>query len=257
MKKLFGILLVLIYSFSIFAEKGDTLPNNTYKTGEKLIYKLEYGWIIGGMASLTLQEKELNGKKYHYVAGIGKTIGVTDRLFKVLDIYESYFDIYTCKPTKTIRNIREDNYRRYDVATYNSDNSVAYSTLKKADVKLPKGSLDVVSMFYFARRKSFNNLKSGDVLSFDTYFNEEYWNLKIRYIGVETIEMDFGKVNCLKFKPVVEPGTFKNPDALTVYVSNDANHIPVRVEMDFFVGSFRTDLTSYSGLMHTFKFEAD
>jgi len=52
----------------------------------------------------------------------------------------------------------------------------------------------------------------------------------------------------MKFKPVVETGTFEDEDALSIWISNDKNKIPVRVQMNFFVGSFKTDLTTYSGL---------
>ena len=58
----------------------------------------------------------------------------------------------------------------------------------------------------------------------------------------------------MKFTPVVEKGTFEDEDALDIWISNDKNRIPVRIQMKFFVGSFKTDLIEHSGTKYKMKF---
>ena len=78
--------------------------------------------------------------------------------------------------------------------------------------------------------------------------NEE-WNLRMRYVGKETIKLRNGKFRCLKFQPVVQQGRiFKANDDLNVWITDDANHIPVLAEAKVLVGSIKMELSSFEGL---------
>ncbi|MEL6484383.1 MAG: DUF3108 domain-containing protein, partial [Bacteroidota bacterium] len=64
----------------------------------------------------------------------------------------------------------------------------------------------------------------------------------------------FGKVECLKFRPLVQSGrVFKEKESLTLWVSNDLNKIPVRIKADLAVGSLKADLDAFNGLRNQFK----
>ncbi|NJO90565.1 MAG: DUF3108 domain-containing protein [Chloroflexia bacterium] len=91
-------------------------------------------------------------------------------------------------------------------------------------------------------------------MTIHTYFHDEPWDLVVRFKGYETIKTDLGKIRCMKFKPVVIEGTFESDDALDIWISADKNRIPVRIKMGLWVGSFKTDLTSFSGLTHPINF---
>ncbi len=54
---------------------------------------------------------------------------------------------------------------------------------------------------------------------------------------------------CMKFMPVVITGrVFKTKDDMTIWFSNDANLVPIRVRFEIFVGSVYCDLIEYKGL---------
>ncbi len=245
-------LLFVLTNFALRAQK--IVPNDVYQPGEELKYKMYYGWIKGGEAKLKLRTTYLFGQKVHHVKAVGKTVGVADRIYNVYDVYESYFDPETGLPLKHIRDVKEGDYKRYNEVIFNHETNTVKSK-KSGYVDVPTNCLDVVSAFYYARRTQFDQLKEGDVLVFQTYFHDEVWPLKVRYKGLETIKLDLGKIECMKFKPVVEKGVFKDEDALSIWVTNDKNYIPVRVEMDFFVGSFRTDLIDYKKLLYPLNFK--
>ena len=79
--------------------------------------------------------------------------------------------------------------------------------------------------------------------------------LDIRFYGTETIKTKFGKVNCLKFSPLVEPGRiFDSPDDVTIWVSNDNNKIPIRIQFNLIIGSVKCDLVEYENLKNNFAF---
>ncbi len=246
------VLLIFLFIFINTSFYGQTIPNNTFISGEKLVYQMSYGWIKGGEAKLKLRTVNYNGKKVYHVKAIGKTTGLANSLYNVYDVYESYFDIATNRPYKTIRDVQEgESYTDYNEVIYNHSNNTVKS--KKSGIKKVKPStFDVISAFYYLRRAKFNNIKTGDIIRVNTFFHNEPFDLIIKFKGYETINIKLGKIRCMKFKPLVEKGTFDDEEALDIWVSDDKNRIPVRIKMSFFIGSFKTDLINHTGLKHKF-----
>jgi hypothetical protein len=74
----------------------------------------------------------------------------------------------------------------------------------------------------------------------------------MKYLGKEKIKIDIGTFNCLKFAPVIQKGRiFKKEDDLCVWISDDANHIPILAKAKIMVGSIKMELNQYSGISHT------
>jgi hypothetical protein len=217
----------------------------SFKDGEELIYTLHYGIITAGSASVKINEEKFGGQMdvFHAV-GEGKTTGLANKLFKVLDIYESYFDINSNLPIKTIRNIHESNYKNFnEVYFYQHDHYVKCS---KGEIhKVPENILDMVSVFFYIRRIDFSNSKPNDIISVNTFFGDEIFPFYIVFKGREEVKTDAGTFRCIRFVPVVEPGRiFKKKDDMTFWISDDMNKIPVSVKFDMIVGSFKCDLVS-------------
>ena len=245
------IILIILFPLIAFSQE---IPNKAYKSGEKLVYVVSYGFIDAGRAALNVIEKEQNGKKYHLAIATGQSIGIANKMFKVLDTYQSIMDAETGLPVKAIRDIHEDNYKLYDEVYYNRTNNTVKSE-RKGVVEVPEGTADILSALYISRRVKFNDLKKGDVVKINTYFDGEVFPLEIRYYGNETIKTAFGKINCMKFSPVVEPGRiFDSPDDVSIWISNDFNKIPVRIQFDLIIGSVKCDLKEYENLRNNFAF---
>ncbi len=254
MRLIISILIIILFIPVKYLRKDqkENQLTEVFKPGEDLKYEMSYGWVKGGEASLNLQEVKFQGKNVYYVKAIGKTTGVAHTLYKVRDIYESYFDPITGRPYKSIMDLKEGDYRNHNEVYFYHDQNALLSD-KSGKKEISNDVFDILSAFYHLR-KNMDNLKKGDKLTIHTYFHDEPWDLVVRYKGVETIKTDLGKISCLKFKPVVLEGTFESEDALDIWISNDNNKIPIRVKMKFFVGSFKTDLTNYSGLMYPIVF---
>ena len=68
-------------------------------------------------------------------------------------------------------------------------------------------------------------------------------NLNIQILGKEIIKSKFGDIECLKFIPIVQSGRiFKEQESVTIWISNDKNRIPIRVQADVIVGSIKAEL---------------
>ena len=246
-------LAVLILSFT-FVFSG-IAQNQSYQVGEKLKYLMYYGWIDGGHASLQLNKDTLNGDTLNHVKLHAKSIGLTDRLYSVSDVYESYFDPETGLPQLAIRNISEGKYKLYNEVDFYHDSSYVMSQ-KSGKVEIPPQCYDILSSFYHLRNIITNtDLKPDSVIRLNSYFSDEDFPLILRYKGKERIKTKLGKINCLKFMPVTEVGrVFKTEDDMEIWFSDDANALPIRVRFDLFIGALKCDLVEYSGLVNDIKY---
>ncbi len=221
-------------------------PEPAFVNGEELQYSLHYGIITAGMGSVTLSNDYYKGiAVFHSVVKAGTT-GLAEKLFKVLDIYESYFIPSSNLPLKAIRNVHEGNYKQFIDVEFDHEKNIVTSSKLPGEHKVPANILDIVSSLYYLRRIDFTNYKYNDVILVNTYFGDELFPFYIVFKGRQTIENSMGKFKCLKFVPVVEPGRiFKNKDDMTFWLSDDLNKIPVSIKFDLIVGSFKCDLVSY------------
>lgn len=73
----------------------------------------------------------------------------------------------------------------------------------------------------------------------------------VRYLGKETIKTRYGKFRCIKFKPLLLKGSiFEGGEKMTVWVTDDGNRLPVRIESPITVGSIKVDMMSYYNLRY-------
>ena len=117
------------------------------------------------------------------------------------------------------------------------------------DYKVEPNTQDLLSAFYYARTLDMQDAKIGQEFVINTFFDREMYPLKFKFLGKEVVETKLGAFNCLKFRPMVEKGrVFKEEEDMTLWVSDDANKVPIRVKSDLLVGSIEMDLVAYKNL---------
>jgi hypothetical protein len=245
------ITLVFIFSSSVMGQEV------SYMVGEKAYYVVQYGIITGGASSLELTRDTLNGKEVWHSKFVARTTGLADAIFKVLDIYESYIDPETELPVKSIRNIREGRYRKYNEVTFDhktrADSAILTSDLTGIHIT-PQGIHDILSCFYYFRNNILpvdTNLKVGELTTIITWFTDELYPIRLKYIGIDEVRTKVGRIRCYKFNPVTEVGRlFKTEEDVSFWFSADKNFLPVKVRFDIFVGAFTVELISYEGLVY-------
>ena len=83
MKK--GIILALFIIISGF----DTQKDPAFDVGEWFKFRIHYGFVTAGYATLEVNESVINNKKVFHSIGKGYTVGISKLFFKVEDNYES------------------------------------------------------------------------------------------------------------------------------------------------------------------------
>ncbi|QES90111.1 DUF3108 domain-containing protein [Rhizosphaericola mali] len=258
MKRILTIAIALCsVPLSIFAQNNEpicTVANTSFRAGESITLNIYYNviglYVNAGTANFKTTAEILEGKTVYHVVGTGWSNSKYDWIFKVRDRYESYFDAKDMLPYKFVRNVNEGKYKKSQVAYfYHNDEKVETESSKT--FKINKCTQDVISALYNVRSLDFNSYKTGDKIPFDMYLDEEVYHMYIRYLGKEKITTQYGTFNAIKFKPLLLKGTvFKGGEKMTAWVSDDANHIPLRIESPLSVGSIKVDMMSYSGLRY-------
>jgi hypothetical protein len=254
MKKLITLLLLATISLSSFAQKQ--VP--AFEAGEWLRYRMSYsGFLKAGEATLELKEETFQGKKVLHAIGKGKTSSVVGWFFKVRDTYESYFDPNEVKPYYFVRDIDEGGYKKKKNITFNHKNNTAYvkDLLKKRDTTISvTGPQDMISTFYFLRSYNTKNLKKGDEIHVNMFFDEKQYPFKLLFLGYETLSTRFGKVKTQMFRPLVQAGrVFKAKESVTVWITADDNKVPIKMKASLSVGSLRAELDAFKGLANPFE----
>ena len=229
------------------------IKNTTFKADEVVTMKVFYSamgaYIGAGEATFTTSLERFNGKAVYHCVGEGKSYSFFDKFFKVRDTYESYIDTATLVPYKFIRNVDEGGYKKYENVTFNQTAGTAVST--KGVFKVTKCIQDVMSAVYYARNIDFNKYKVNDKIPFDMFLDDEVYHLYIRYLGKEKIKTRYGKFNAIKFKPLLIKGTiFEGGEKMNAWLSDDPNHLLLRVESPIAVGSIKVDMMGYRNLRY-------
>lgn len=249
-KKICAVILIPFLMSLTDPAKVDFAKDPVFIDGEILTFRIHYGFITGGEVKISAKKTSFNDKTVFHTVLAGKTTGLIDKIYKVYDIYESFFDPATNLPDKAIRNIREGSYRYYDEVLYNQEDLYIESQ-RNGKVTVPKNTLDMASVMYYVRRLDLSALKENDIIALDTYFGDELFPFYIVYKGKETISIGSGKYRCFKFVPIVEPGRiFESNDDMTIWFTDDQNKIPVSIKFDILVGSFKCDLVKYENLKY-------
>jgi hypothetical protein len=252
MQRLLILLVALCCHLAGNAQFKSVSPGEKpYMPGEHLKYVVKIGPVTGGTASVVIRHASYNNKLVYHARAEGKTVGLAEKLYRVKDIFESYFDLQTTLPYKSIRDVKEGNYKKHEEAIFNRDSCTAYSLRKDTLIIVPPDILDMVSLLYYVRGLDLRKLKPGDVLPTMTFFDDELFPFDIRYKGKEEIKTKYGKIRCLRFDPVVEPGRiFKSEDDMTIWFSDDRNMIPVKVRFDLIIVPLRMELDEYTNLKY-------
>lgn len=267
MKRIFISLFLLlgIFPLSVFGQTKkppladmDTLPRislrtidyDAFKEGEYLKFVLHYGIIDAGVAELWVLKSPhtYHDNEVFHIIGTGKTLGAFNWFFKVRDRYETYLDKDGVFPWKFVRDIREGGYDKVQRYRF-YQHKTAVKTDDGKVYKIPPFSQDMLSSFYYARTLDFSDAYPGKIFTIPTFVDEETFPLKIKYMGRETITVRSGTYRCLKFVPVLQEGRiFEEEEDMIVWVTDDANHIPVLAQAKVLVGSIKMELVDYENL---------
>lgn len=249
------ILISLFCSFT-FVEDFRTIQNDSFRAGESYDYKVKYGFLTIGEAEVDVDDKiyAVSNRPCFKVNVVGKTAGLTD-VFKVRNTYRSYVDTLAFIPHKFIYSARENSYKRDQIINFDHHKNEAIKVEKEQSktFAVPNNIQDVISGYYFLRTIDFSKFSIGQSISSPLFFDEDLYIMKIKYAGKGIIHTKFGKTRVLKLNPILPKNDlFKGENAIRIWVSDDRNRVPLKIEVDFSFGTIDMEIKNYKGVKYPF-----
>ncbi len=240
-----------------------SIDTSAFASGETLTYVLSYNWFFiwtdVGEATFSVTNDVKFDQNALHLHTLGKSYPFYDWFFKVRDVYESWVNPQSLRPIYFNRDINEGGYTKENEYVFNWEKGIVNARIRRKkgankfyDIEVKPCTYDVVTAIYVARNINFGNLQKGQSVPIDVILDREVYNVNYRFVGREQKHVKgLGTLSTLKFRVELIAGdVFKKGQYLFVWVSNDANRIPVFIESPIRVGSVKARLATYSGLKH-------
>jgi hypothetical protein len=265
--KRFCILSLMLLAIASFTFQSQA-PQSTlaaYGPKEALVYRLHYGFVNAGEARIEVDPTlyMINNKVCYKTAVIGSTTGTFDLAMHVRDQWISYIDTATKIPQRSMRDIVENSYRLKEMVMFDYPNSKA-NVIRESGKELKKSTAaytissnvqDIVSGAYYLRTLDYSKMAVGTTISMKAFFEDKLYDFTVKYAGKEHVQTKHGFINAIKIQPVMPDNEmFDGGNSIRMWLSDDANKIPVKIEADMFVGKVEVELKSFSGLKHPIVF---
>jgi len=249
----------LLLLFSLFGsipnpENGLCNQSNTaFLVGEKITYTIFYNvvglYVNAGKTDFTIRSNNWNGFDAYTFTAIGKSNAKYDWIFKVRDKYESVVDSKTLLPYQFTREINEGGFHQKEKLLFNQKNRTVNNEL--ATYKTAECTYDVLSAIYAARNFNYKNSVINDKISLNFFLDKELYPSYFKYLGKEIIDTRYGKFKAIKLAPLLVKGKmFEGGEKMTIWVTDDENHIPVRIQTPIIVGTIKVDMVGFENLRH-------
>ena len=212
-----------------------------FAPGERLLYDVKLGLFRVGRASMeVLGMDTVRGEPVFHVVFVirGRAI-----FYSMNDSLQSWFSARDLTSRRFIQDNEENGkprYRHYEIHP-EQGYFVRNDTDTAATVSEP---LDDASFFYFARTLP---LEVGRSYDYPRYFIPDRNPVTLSVLRRDTIETPAGRFSTIAIRPVFRSrGLFAQGGQATIWFSDDAARIPVRIRSRLSVGTLDMSLRSRS-----------
>lgn len=254
--------MLCLTTVQLSASAQCSIENTAFKGGEFLAYDLYFNWkfvwVKVGTASMSTVESRYNGKAAYRASLITRGNDKLDNVFVMRDTLLSYCDKKTLAPLYFRKGACEGKRYYVDELWYtypngncnvkmhyiNNEHKHTWQNKEYKDCVY-----DMMSIFLRARNFDAAKLKVGQKIPLPISDARRLKNSSLKYIGKENFQVEGSneKFRCLVMSfTEVEDG--KEEEIVRFYITDDSNHIPVRLDMFLKFGSAKAFLKGYKGV---------
>jgi Protein of unknown function (DUF3108) len=219
-----------------------------FSDGQTLIYKASWEGIPAGEARISMMHSRPHPGRWTGEMWITSS-ALVDKLYRMRDYFREDFAYASWEPVEI--NIFQHEKRRKDhwVATFDRARqlvtAVKTNRTGRTSIRRFSGG-DPWGPFSGAMMALSQPLTPGRSYTFDIFSGGNRYVFTFRVQDREQITTSLGVFNALRIEPAVvwlSDGSFRSQaHATTVWVTDDARHLPLRVESAVFIGSVIVDL---------------
>ncbi len=249
----FFMALVALIVFPAVRERYRTVSNESFTTGEKIEYRVHYGFINAAEAKVEIAKHKVivNNRSCYRVNVTARTVGAFDLISKVRDTWRSHIDTSAMVTQLFYRSIQENSFRKEELVTFNHAEQTATAKVKDVSktFSVPEHVQDIISAYYYLRTINYDNSTVGEIFVIPIFFEDQIYKLRVKYAGRDQIRTKFGRIKVFKLNPLLPDNKlFKGENSIRIWVSDDENKIPVKVEADLWIGAVAMDIKGYKNL---------
>lgn len=260
MNHLRTIATALILTAAIVTQAQCSFTNTAFKGGEDLHYQLYFNWkfvwLKAGTANFNIQSTTYLGKPAYRCHLITRGNKRTDKFFVMRDTLLSYVTTGLA-PLYYRKGAQEGKRYNVDEVWYSYPNGKPHlrqrfqnyrGEVSEKEYDDTECIYDMVSMLLRARSFDPSSFRKGQKLKFPMASGTKVRQETLIYRGEETFTMESGVTyDCLVFSFVEYEGS-KEREVVTFYVTNDMNHMPVRLDLFLKFGTAKAFLTKATGV---------
>lgn len=260
--KLFRTLAIVSLLLGEFAASHArcTMANTAFQSGEYLSYNLYFNWkfvwVKVGSATMSVVQTRYNNQPAYRGSLITRSNSKADKLFVLRDTLQAYTSLNLVP--QYYRKAANEGGRYYvDEVFYSYPNgrvhvkqhqvsSKGVHQWKQHDVK--DCVYDMLNIFLRARSFDSSKWKKGHAYGFTMVDGEMSSPALLQFQGKTTVKADNGiKYRCLQLS-YMERKDGKNKRIVDFYVTDDTNHVPIRLDMFLRFGSAKAFLVGMKGV---------
>ncbi len=223
---------------------GDA-PPFAFAPGERLVYDLSYMGMSAGVGVMEVMEKEtMNGRAVYPIVSTAQSNDFVSIFYPVDDRVESYMDVEGLYSHRLKVRQHQGKKRRKKTIDFDQISHRAIQTQddRQTVFDIPARVQDMLSSLYFFRAQG--PLRVGGTTFIDVYEDEKSWRLEIRALGRERVTTPVGTFDTIKVQALVRyQGIFLDKGDVFIWVTDDAQHLPVMIHSKIKIGTIRAVLT--------------
>ncbi|MDR1004753.1 MAG: DUF3108 domain-containing protein [Prevotellaceae bacterium] len=255
-------LTLLQIATSLPAQAQCTAVNTAFTGGEQVEYDLYFNWSFiwnkVGLATLGTIETVYEGKPAYKLDLLSIGSKRTDFFFKMRDTLTCYVS-RQLEPLYYRKAAEEGSRFTIDEAWYSYSDGVSHvkqrRTWPKKDRPVQEAEhsdsrciFDMLSILTQARSYNPDDYKIGDRILFPMVDGRKVEEQTLIYRGKENVEAnDKQTYRCLVFSFVEIDKKGKENEVITFFVTDDRNHLPIRLDMYLRIGSAKAFLKKATG----------
>lgn len=219
----------------------DVPPARPFAVGELLTYDVRFGSIRVGRATMQVVGVEsVRGTPAYHTRF---EVDGGNRLYRVRDRYESWFDTRSLSSLRYVQDIDEGSYERNSVFEIFPDEA-RYVEVGKEPQPSVADPLDEGSFLYWMRTIP---LEVGETYTFDRYFRPDRNPVRIHVVRRERIRVPAGEFDAIVVQPTIRTrGIFSEGGHAEIWFADDSTRRILQMKSRLAFGSLNLYLTAVS-----------
>lgn len=243
----------------VYSSAQCSVENDAVQPGENLVYDLKFNWkfiwVDAGKANMSVQTINYNNKPHLKTSLISVSNKKVDFFFKMRDTLTS-ISTMNLEPIYFRKGAEEGSRYTVDEAWFKYRNGECIVDLKRlhrdgrVDTSKYQSTncvFDMLTILLRARSYEATDYAIGQKIQFLMATGKKVEKQTLIYRGKQNFTSENGTTyRCLVFSLVEYKGS-KEKEVITFFVTDDKNHLPVRLDLYLNFGSAKAFLTKVKG----------